>query len=56
MTFEELLNSFLGREIDGIEFTDDDELMLYLNDDAVMVIGVDEDGMYIKRFESELLN
>lgn len=57
MTFEEMLESFLGREIDGVEFTDDDELLLYLNDDAIMVIGAEDDGaLYMKRLEPENVN
>ena len=52
MTFEEMLESFLGREIDGIEFTNEDELMLYLNDDAIMVIGAEEASWQDKAYLS----
>lgn len=58
MTFEQLLESFLGREIEGIEITEEEtEILIYLNDDAVMAIGADDEGnLYIKRFEPELVN
>lgn len=53
-TFEKMLRSFLGREIEEIEFTDDEELILRLNDGTDFIIGKDEDDeMCIKKQTSQ---
>ena len=57
-TFESMMLSFLGREIDGIEFGEDDKsIYVILNDGADMEISVDDDGdLAIARLEPEAQN
>ena len=57
-TFESMMLSFLGREIDGIEFADDDKaIYIVLNDGSEMEISVDEEGdLAIARLEPEAMN
>lgn len=50
MTFEELLESIIGRTIMGVE-AEDDEVFLVLDDDTAFGIGYDrDDGMVIRQF------
>lgn len=52
-TFEEMLQSFLGREIESIEFSDDDNAVyIGLSDGSEIELGKDEEGdLYMARNE-----
>lgn len=53
-TIEKLVDSFIGREITYIEFSDDDEaIFIGLNDGGEVELGKDSDGdLYLARNES----
>lgn len=55
-TFEDLLESLVGRTITHAETDEDDEVFLVLDDESAIGIGYDEDdGMYIRSFIREVM-